>query len=48
MTQTIRVPDPVYERLQREAEQKDAIVGEVVRDWMEAADELEQYQNGRR
>jgi len=44
MTQTVRVPNPVYERIKREAEQQDVQLGTVVRDWMEAKDELEQIE----
>lgn len=46
MTETIRVPDPVYERLKREAEQRDSPMGEVVRQWMNDSDELEQLREG--
>lgn len=40
MTRTIRVPDPVYDRITREADRKDCPNGEIVRDWMEDSDEL--------
>ena len=42
MTQTVRVPDPVYSKLTREAERKDVARGVVVREWM---DKAEQYDN---
>jgi len=38
VTQTIRVPDPVYHTLSQEAERKDVSVGAVVREWMEQAE----------
>lgn len=44
MTHSIRVPDPVYDRIEREAEREDIPQGAVVRDWMEKAakyDEME-------
>lgn len=47
MTETIRVPDPVAERIDRQANREDIPKGAVVRDWMEAADRLEQLESGR-
>lgn len=47
MTQTVRVPDPVYDRLSREAERKDLSRGAIVRAWMEKADDYEALE-GRR
>jgi len=38
------VPDPVYQRIERESERKDCARGEVVRDWMEDSDELEELE----
>lgn len=47
MTRTIRVPDPVYDRIEREAERKDCVNGEVVRGWMEDSDRLGELEVGR-
>jgi len=44
MGKPVRVPDPVYERIERQAERMDCARGEVVRDWMEDSDELEQME----
>jgi len=41
VSKSIRVPNPVYERITREAERKDIARGTVVRDWMEKADEYD-------
>lgn len=48
MTQTIRVPDPVYHTLSQEAERKDVSVGAVVREWMEHAETDRQPEDFRR
>jgi len=44
MGTTIRVPDPVYERIEREAERQDVARGTVVRDWMEKAEKAEKLE----
>jgi len=44
MGKTIRVPDPVYERIERISDRKDCARGEVVRDWMEDSQELEEME----
>jgi len=44
MGKPVRVPDPVYKRIEREAERMDCARGIVVRDWMEDSDELEQIE----
>jgi hypothetical protein len=36
MTEVVRIPDPVYEKLAEEAERMDMSRGAVVRMWMEA------------
>jgi len=46
MGKTIRVPDPVYERIESIADRKDCARGEVVRDWMEDSDMLDNYRRG--
>jgi len=48
VSEPVRVPDPVYERIERIAEQKDCARGEVVRDWMEDSDELEEIERVKR
>jgi len=40
MAQTIRVPDPVYERVVTDAERQDVPHGVIVRDWMQTYDEV--------
>ena len=40
MTQTLRVPDPVYSRIETESEERDIPRGIVVKEWMEDSDEL--------
>ena len=42
MGKAIRVPDPVANRIDREAEREDISRGAVVRDWMEKADKYEE------
>lgn len=38
MTQPVKVPDPVYDRLSREAERRDVPRGVIVKEWMNDAD----------
>jgi len=47
VTEPVRVPDPVYERLTREAESQDVSRGVVVKQWMEKAEKYEQAEGGR-
>lgn len=44
MAQTVKVPDPVYERIQRESERQDVSYGTIVRDWMDKAEKFEQME----
>ena len=44
MGQAVKVPDPVYERIEREAEREDITRGAVVRDWMDKAEKYEQME----
>lgn len=44
MTQTIRVPDPVKDRVKAEAEQNDISHGAVVREWMEKATKFDEME----
>lgn len=37
MTRTVRVPDPVFEAIERESDRRDVANGVIVRDWMEEA-----------
>lgn len=48
MSQTIRLPDPVYDRATRIAEREDITRGAVVRDWMEKAEKYDQMEVRRR
>jgi predicted DNA-binding protein len=45
VTQTVRVPDPVYEQLTAEADRKDVSRGAVVREWMENAEKYNQMED---
>ncbi len=42
MGRTIKVPDPVYDRITRESERQDVSKGVIVRDWMDKADKYEE------
>jgi len=42
VTETVRVPDPVYERLEQEADRQDVPRGVIVKEWMEKAEQYEQ------
>lgn len=42
VSKTVRVPDPVYNRLGRESERKDVSRGAVIREWMDKAEKWEQ------
>ena len=44
MGKAIRVPDPVADRIDREAERQDVARGVVVREWMEKAEKYEQME----
>jgi len=48
MGSTVRLPDPVYERVTRTAERQDISRGAVVRDWMEKAEKFEELEGRRR
>lgn len=45
MTQTLRVPDPVYTRIDQESEERDIPRGIVVKEWMEDSDKLARLQD---
>ena len=44
MGKTVKVPNPVYERIEREATREDITRGAVVRDWMTKAEKYEQME----
>lgn len=44
VSKTVKVPDPVYERIARRAEREDVAHGTVVRDWMDKAEKFEQME----
>ena len=48
MAKTVKVPDPVYERIQRRAEREDVSHGVVVRDWMDKAEKYDQIEGRHR
>lgn len=47
MGHAVRIPDPVYERIERQAEREDITRGAVVREWMQKAEKYEQVEEGR-
>lgn len=48
MTQSVRVPDPVYDRITRAAESMDVSRGVVVKEWMEKAEKYDKLEDHRR
>ena len=44
MGKPVKVPGPVYGRIEREAEHEDITRGAVVRDWMDKAEKYEQIE----
>lgn len=44
MTETVRVPDPVFERISRRAENRDVPNGVVVEEWMKKAEKFDQME----
>ena len=47
VTDTVRVPSPVYDRAAREAERKDVALGVVIREWMEKAEKYDELETQR-
>ena len=45
MSKPVRVPDPVYERLQRESDERDIPPMAIVGEWMDKADRLDEIQD---
>jgi len=46
MGKPVKVPDPVYERIERISEREDITRGAVVRDWMSKAEKFEEIEGG--
>ena len=44
MAKAIRVPDPVANRIDREAERQDVARGVIVKEWMEKAEKFEEME----
>jgi len=44
MGKTVKVPKPVYERIERQSERQDVSFGTIVRDWMEKADKYDELE----
>jgi len=44
VARTVKVPDPVYERISRESDRQDVSMGTVVRDWMDKAEQYEEIE----
>jgi len=44
MGKTVKVPDPVYSRIQTEADRQDVANGVVVKEWMEKADRFDELE----
>jgi len=47
MGKPVKVPDPVYDRIERQAEREDITRGAVVREWMKKAEKFEEFDRGR-
>lgn len=41
MGKTVKVPSPVYDRIERQAEREDITRGAVVREWMQKAEKYD-------
>jgi len=44
MGKTVKVPEPVYQRIERQAEREDVPRGVVVRDWMAKAEKYDEME----
>jgi len=44
MGKTVKVPDPVYRQIEREADRQDIARGVVVRDWMDKAEKYDELE----
>jgi hypothetical protein len=47
MGKPVKVPDPVYKRIEHHAEREDITRGAVVREWMDKAERFEQLEGQR-
>lgn len=48
MGKAVRVPDPVYRRIESESDREDISRGAVVRDWMEKAEKYDEMEVSQR
>jgi len=48
VARTVRIPDPVYDAVSREANRKDISRGAVVREWKNKADKYDELEDRRR
>ena len=44
MGKAVKVPNPVYDRITRQAERQDVSRGVVIRDWMEKAEKFDELE----
>lgn len=44
VAKTVKVPDPVYEQIEREADRQDVSYGTVVRDWKDKAEKFDEME----
>ena len=44
MGETVRIPDPVYQRASREAERRDISRGAVIEDWCRKAERFDELE----
>jgi len=47
MGETVKVPAPVYRRIEQQADRQDVARGVIVRDWMEKAEKYENMETRR-
>ena len=48
MGKPVKVPDPVYDRVSREAGRRDIARGAVIADWMDKAEKFDEIESGAR
>ncbi len=44
VAKTVKVPDPVYDKIVRQSEREDVSHGTVVRDWMDKAEKYDELE----
>jgi len=44
MGKTVKVPDPVYEKIEQQSDRQDVSMGVVVRDWMNKAEQFDELE----